>query len=171
MQLRIPGPTPCPPQSLQAMSRQMINHRGGEFAKILNSTTEKLKQLFQTKGDVFLLTASGTGGMEAAVVNTLSPGDRVLSVSNGAFGERFADIAGGYGAEVIRLSFEWGKAVDLDAVEKKLKANGDIKAVMVTHNETSTGMTNRLGDISAVVKKFDKLLLVDAISRDRKSVV
>jgi aspartate aminotransferase-like enzyme len=164
MQLRIPGPTPCPPQSLQAMSRQMINHRGGEFAKILNSTTEKLKQLFQTKGDVFLLTASGTGGMEAAVVNTLSPGDRVLSVSNGAFGERFADIAEGYGAEVIRLNFEWGKAVDLDAVEKTLKADGDIKAVLVTHNETSTGMTNRLGDISTVVKKFDKLLMVDAIS-------
>jgi aspartate aminotransferase-like enzyme len=164
MQLRIPGPTPCPPQSLQAMGRQMINHRGGEFAKILNSTTEKLKQAFQTKGDVFLLTGSGTGGMEAAIVNILSPGDKVLSISNGAFGERFADIAEAYGAEVIRLNFEWGKAVDLDAVEKALKADGDIKAVLATHNETSTGMTNRLGDISAVVKKFDKLLLVDAIS-------
>jgi aspartate aminotransferase-like enzyme len=164
MQLRVPGPTPCPPQSLQAMGRQMINHRGGEFAKILNSTTEKLKQAFQTKGDVFLLTSSGTGGMEAAIVNTLSPGDKVLSISNGAFGERFADIAEGYGAEVIRLSFEWGKAADLDAIEKALKANGAIKAVLATHNETSTGMTNRLVDISAVVKKFDKLLLVDAIS-------
>jgi aspartate aminotransferase-like enzyme len=169
MQLRIPGPTPCPPQSLQAMGRQMINHRGGEFAKILNSTTEKLKQVFQTKGDVFLLTSSGTGGMEAAIVNTLSPGDKVLSISNGAFGERFADIAEGYGAEVIRLNFEWGKAVDLDAVEKVLRKHdsikdGDIKAVLATHNETSTGMTNRLGDISAVVNKFDKLLLVDAIS-------
>jgi len=164
MQLRVPGPTPCPPQALQAMGRQMINHRGEEFAKILNSTTEKLKQAFQTKGDVFLLTSSGTGGMEAAIVNTLSPGDKVLSISNGAFSERFADIAEGYGAEVIHLSFEWGKAVDLDAVEKTLKADGDIKAVLATHNETSTGMTNRLGDISAVVKKFDKLLLVDAIS-------
>jgi aspartate aminotransferase-like enzyme len=169
MQLRIPGPTPCPPQSLQAMGRQMINHRGGEFAKILNSTTEKLKQVFQTRGDVFLLTGSGTGGLEAAIVNTLSPGDKVLSISNGAFCERFADIAEEYGAEVIRLNFEWGKAVDLDAVEKVLRKHdsikdGDIKAVLVTHNETSTGMTNRLGDISAVVNKFDKLLLVDAIS-------
>jgi len=169
MQLRVPGPTPCPPQALQAMSRQMINHRGGEFGEILKSTTEKLKQIFQTKGDVFLLTASGTGGMEAAIVNTLSPGDKVLSISNGAFGERFGDIAEQYGAEVIRLSFEWGKAVDLDAVEKVLRKHdsikdGDIKAVLATHNETSTGMTNRLGDISAVVKKFDKLLLVDAIS-------
>jgi aspartate aminotransferase-like enzyme len=169
MQLRIPGPTPCPPQSLQAMGRQMINHRGGEFAKILNSTTEKLKQVFQTKGDVFLLTGSGTGGLEAAIVNTFSPGDKVLSISNGAFSERFADIAEGYGATVIRLNFEWGKAVDLDAVEKVLRKHnsikdGDIKAVLATHNETSTGMTNRLGDISAVVNKFDKLLLVDAIS-------
>jgi aspartate aminotransferase-like enzyme len=169
MQLRVPGPTPCPPQALQAMGRQMINHRGGEFAKILNSTTEKLKQAFQTKGDVFLLTGSGTGGLEAAIVNTLSPGDKVLSISNGAFGERFADIAEAYGAEVIRLNFEWGKAVDLDAVEKVLRKHdsikdGDIKAVLATHNETSTGMTNRLGDISTVVNKFDKLLLVDAIS-------
>jgi aspartate aminotransferase-like enzyme len=169
MQLRIPGPTPCPPQSLQAMGRQMINHRGGEFAKILNSVTEKLKQVFQTKGDIFLLTGSGTGGLEAAIVNTLSPGDKVLSISNGAFGERFADIAEAYGAEVTRLNFEWGKAVDLDAVEKVLRKHdsikdGDIKAVLATHNETSTGMTNRLGDISTVVNKFDKLLLVDAIS-------
>jgi len=164
MQLRVPGPTPCPPEALQAMGRQMINHRGGEFAAILNSTTEKLKQAFQTKDDVFVLTSSGTGGMEAAIVNTLSPGDKVLSISNGAFSERFADIAEGYGAEVIRLSFEWGKAVDLDAVEKALKADDDIKAVLATHNETSTGMTNRLGDISTVVKKFSKLLLVDAIS-------
>ncbi len=164
MQLRIPGPTPCPPQSLQAMGRQMINHRGGEFAKILNSVTEKLKQAFQTKGDVFLLTGSGTGGLEAAIVNTLSPGDKVLSISNGAFGERFANIAEAYGAEVTRPNFEWGKAVDLDAVEKALKADGNIKAVLATHNETSTGMTNDIKEISTVVKKFDKLLLVDAIS-------
>jgi len=164
MQLRVPGPTPCPPQALKAMGRQMINHRGGEFAKILNSATEKLRQAFQTKGDVFVLTSSGTGGMEAAIVNTLSPGDKVLSISNGAFSERFADIAEGYGAEVIRLSFEWGKAVDLNTVEKTLEADDDIKAILATHNETSTGMTNRLGDISTVVKKFNKLLLVDAIS-------
>jgi aspartate aminotransferase-like enzyme len=164
MQLRVPGPTPCPPQALEAMGRQMINHRGGEFAKILNSTTEKLKQVFQTKGDVFLLTASGTGGMEAAIVNTLSPGDKVLSISNGFFGDRFGDIAKQYGAEIIRLNLEWGKPVGLDAVEKALKADGDIKAVLATHNETSTGMTNDLKEISAVVNKFDKLLIVDAIS-------
>jgi aspartate aminotransferase-like enzyme len=163
MQLRIPGPTPCPPQALEAMGRQMINHRGGEFGKILNSITGKLKQAFQTKGDVFILTASGTGGLEAAVVNTLSPGDKVLSLANGFFGERFADIAEVYGAEVIRLNFEWGKPVSPDATEKALKVDGNIKAVLATHNETSTGVTNDIKEISAVVKKFDKLLLVDAI--------
>ncbi|MDH4068521.1 MAG: alanine--glyoxylate aminotransferase family protein [Dehalococcoidia bacterium] len=164
MQLRIPGPTPCPPQALEAMARQMMNHRGPEFGKILNSITEKLKQAFQTKGDVFVLTASGTGGLEAAIVNTLSPGDKVLSLANGVFAERFADIAEKYGAEVAHLNFEWGKPVSLDAVEEALRTDGNIKAVLATHNETSTGMTNDIKEISAVVEKFDKLLLVDAIS-------
>ena len=164
MQLRIPGPTPCPPQALQAMKKQMINHRGKEFGEILNSVTTKLKQVFQTTGDVFLLTSSGTGGLEAAIVNILSPGDRVLAISCGAFGDRFGDIAEQYGAKVKRLNFEWGKPVDPEAVSQVLRANDDIKAVLVTHNETSTGITNDLGKISSVVKQFDKLFLVDAIS-------
>jgi len=163
-QLRIPGPTPLPSEVLQTLSRQMINHRGPEFAQIINGITDKLKQLFQTQNDVFLLTNSGTGGLEAAIVNTLSPGDKVLSVSNGAFAERFATIVGLFGAEVIPLRFEWGKAVDADAVRQALQANPEVKAVLVTHNETSTGLTNDLASISSVVKEFDKLLLVDAIS-------
>jgi aspartate aminotransferase-like enzyme len=163
-QLRIPGPTPCPDKVLQAMSLQMINHRGPQFAQILADVTTKLKQLFQTKGDVFLLTGSGTGGLEAAIVNTLSPGDKVLSVSIGVFGERFATIAEQFSAEVIPLRFEWGKAADADAVRQTLKAEPKIKAVLVTHNETSTGVTNDLASISSAVKELDKLLLVDAIS-------
>ncbi|MFC1592743.1 pyridoxal-phosphate-dependent aminotransferase family protein [Candidatus Omnitrophota bacterium] len=163
-QLRIPGPTPCPNDVLQAMTKQMINHRGEEFGQIQNGVTANLKQLFQTKGDVFLLTASGTGGLEAAIVNTLSPGDKVLSVSIGVFGERFARIAEQYGAEVIPLRFEWGKPADIDAIRQALKAEPKITAVLVTHNETSTGVTNDLASISSTVKEFDKLLLVDAIS-------
>ena len=163
-QLRIPGPTPCPADVLQAMTKQMINHRGDEFGQILNEITAKLKQVFQTKGDVFLLTSSGTGGLEAAIVNTLSPGDKVLSISIGVFGERFATIAEQFGAEVIPLGFEWGKAADADAVRQALQAEPKIKAVLVTHNETSTGVTNDLASISSAVKEFDKLLLVDAIS-------
>jgi aspartate aminotransferase-like enzyme len=163
-QLRIPGPTPCPNEVLQVMSRQMINHRGPQFGQILADVTAKLKQLFQTKSDVFLLTGSGTGGLEATIVNTLSPGDKVLSVSIGVFGERFGAIAEKFGAEVVPLRFEWGTAADADAVRRALKAEPKIKAVLVTHNETSTGVTNDLASISSIVKEFDKLLLVDAIS-------
>ena len=162
--LRIPGPTPCPPEVLQAMTKQMINHRGEEFTQVLNKVTDQLKQLFQTRNDLYLLTGSGTGGLEAAIVNTLSPGDKVLSVSIGVFGDRFATIAQQFGAEVTPLSFEWGKAADVEAVRKALQADAAIKAVLVTHNETSTGVTNDLGAISSVVKGFGKLLLVDAIS-------
>jgi len=162
--LRIPGPTPCPADVLRAMARQMINHRGPEFAQILHDVTAKLKQLFQTKGDVFLLTCSGTGGLEAAIVNTLSPGDKVLSVSVGFFGERFASIAEQFGAEVIPLRYEWGRVADVDEIRRALQAEPRIKAVLITHNETSTGVTNDLASISSVVKEADKLLLVDAIS-------
>jgi aspartate aminotransferase-like enzyme len=164
MQLRIPGPTPCPDKVLQAMTRQMINHRGKDFAEIIHDLTARLQELFQTKDDVFILTCSGTGGMEAAIVNTLSPGDKVLAVSNGAFGDRFADIAAQFGAEVKRLPFEWGHPVDPQAVRQALREDPVIKAVLVTHNETSTGITNDLASISATIKEFDKLLLVDAVS-------
>ena len=164
MQLRIPGPTPCPPDVLKEVGRQQINHRGKEFGEIINKATAQLKQVFQTKNDVFILTGSGTGSMEAAIVNTLSPGDKVLSASNGVFGDRFASIAKTYGADVTELKFEWGKPIDPDAVRKALKDDPKIMAVLVTHNETSTGVTSELKDVSAVVKEFDKLLLVDAIS-------
>ncbi|MBI2305189.1 MAG: alanine--glyoxylate aminotransferase family protein [Chloroflexi bacterium] len=164
MELRIPGPTPCPPAVLEAMTKQMINHRGREFSQIFTEITARLKDFFQTKGDVLLLTGSGTGGLEAAVANCFSPGDKVLAVSNGAFGDRFAAITQVFGAQVQRLNFPWGAAVDPEGVRQALNENPDVKGVLVTHNETSTGITNDLQSISAVVKEFDKLLLVDAIS-------
>jgi len=162
--LRVPGPTPLPDEVLKTMSRQMINHRSPEFQQIQESVITDLQKLSQTKNDIFLLTGSGTGGLEAGVVNTMSPGDKVLSVSIGVFGDRFAAIAKKFGAEVIPLSFEWGQAADPDEVAKALKAEPGIKTVLVTHNETSTGVTNDLKAISAVVKEADKLLVVDAIS-------
>ena len=164
MQLRIPGPTPCPDEVLKAIGRQMINHRGKEFVEITNRITPKLKQCFQTKNDLVILSTSGTGGLESAIVNTLSPGDKVLSVSIGIFGDRFADIAKTYGAEVTSLKYEWGQAAKPDDVRKALKENPGVKAVLVTHNETSTGTTNPLKEIAKAVKEFDKLLLVDAVS-------
>ena len=163
--LRIPGPTPIPEQVLEASSRQMVNHRGPEFKEILLRTTEQLQQLFVTTNDLLILTASGTGAMEAAVVNTLSPGDRVLAVSIGVFGERLAQLPRTYGADVQVLSVEYGKAVDPEEVRKALQADPAIKAVLITHNETSTGVTNDLESVSKIVKgEFDKLLIVDAVS-------
>lgn len=162
--LRIPGPTPCPPEVLQAMTKQMINHRGSEFSDMLAGVTANLKTLFQTKNDLLCLSGSGTGGMEAAIVNMLSPGDKVLSVSCGVFGDRFASIAQTFGAEVTSLKFDQGIAVDPKAVGEALQKNPGIKAVLVTHNETSTGITNDLASIAKIVKDQDKLLIVDAIS-------
>lgn len=164
MQLRIPGPTPLPPQVLAAMSRQMINHRGKEFSEIIQQLTRKLQVFFQTKNDVLLLTSSGTGGMEAAVVNTMSPGDGVLCISNGFFGDRFSDIARAFGADITMLGFEWGKPIDIDAVRRALNQTARIKAVMVVHNETSTGVANDVAAIASIAREFDKLILVDAIS-------
>ncbi|MDY6917658.1 MAG: alanine--glyoxylate aminotransferase family protein [Chloroflexota bacterium] len=164
MQLRIPGPTPLPDEILQAMARPMINHRGPEFVEMFRGATADLKEVFQTKSDVLILTGSGTGGLEAAVVNTLSPGDEIVSLSNGVFAERFASIAEEFGARVHRIQFEWGRAVDPDEVRKALSQHTSAKTVLVTHNETSTGVTSDLQAVSAVVREFDKLLLVDAIS-------
>jgi aspartate aminotransferase-like enzyme len=162
--LRIPGPTPVPQEVLEAGARPMINHRGRPFAAMLDRINKRLQEFFQTSNEVLVLTASGTGAMEAAVVNTLSPGDKVLNVSIGAFGNRFATIAETYGAEVTRLDYEWGTAADPEDVRRALADNAGIKAVLVTHNETSTGVTNPLEEIAGVVREADKLLVVDAIS-------
>lgn len=163
-QLRVPGPTPCPPEVLKASAWQMINHRGAEFHEIITQVTEDMKKVFQTKNDLLLLTGSGTGGLESAVVNLFSPGDKVLSVSIGVFGDRWAGIAKTFGVDVISHKVEWGKAADPDAVKKAINENPGIKAVFITHNETSTGVTNDLKSLAKAVKDAGKLLVVDAIS-------
>ena len=142
----------------------MMNHRGPEFADIMKRVTDGLNWVFGVSSDVLTVTASGTGGLEAAVVNVLSPGDRVLAVSIGVFGNRLASIAETYGAEVVRYELEWGAAADADEVARRLDADPSIKAVLVTHNETSTGVTNPLEEIAAVVRKCDPLLIVDGVS-------
>jgi aspartate aminotransferase-like enzyme len=145
----------------------MIDHRGPEFAAMLQDVTRRLKLYFQTTNDVLVLTASGTGALEAAVVNTLFPGDRVLSVTGGAFGDRFAEIASAFGADVVRLDVTWGQAVDPEAISRTLDTQGPFKAVLVTHNETSTGVTNDLAAVAGVVRAAgaaSPLLLVDGIS-------
>ncbi|MEX2598611.1 MAG: alanine--glyoxylate aminotransferase family protein, partial [Dehalococcoidia bacterium] len=163
--LRLPGPTPVPDDVVQAMSKPMIDHRGVTFADMLKRVSANLKRAFQTENDVYVLTSSGTGAMEAAVVNTLSPGQRVLAVTVGNFGDRFSKIASAYGASVNELKFPEGEAADPERIRQALKDDPDVTAVLITHNETSTGITNDLETISAIVKKeFNKLLLVDAVS-------
>ena len=152
MNLRIPGPIPVPDDILEEMSGPMINHRGPMYKEILFRVTDRLKQVFDTRGDVWILTSSGTGAMEAAIVNTLSPGDKVICATAGSFGDRFGEIAGIFGAEVVTLEFPWGTVVDPDELRRSLRENGDAKAVLVTHNETSTGVTMDLEAMAAVVK-------------------
>ena len=165
MNLRIPGPTPVPDDILRSGARQMIDHRGPEFQSVLSNVTEGLKKVFGTDGDLLVLTGSGTSAMEAAVVNTLSSGDKVLAVSIGVFGNRFADIASVYGVDVQRLNYEFGEAASSADIATLLHQDPDIKAVMVTHNETSTGVTNDIRAIAKVVKQDpSRLLLIDAVS-------
>jgi predicted phosphoserine aminotransferase len=164
--LRIPGPTSLPDAVREAGSWQMINHRGPEFADLLGRTERRIQPFFGTHQQVLFLTCSGSGGLEAAIVNTLSPGDRVLAVTIGAFGDRFAKIAGTYGADVTRLDVEWGHAADPAAVAAALRANPGYRAVLVTHNETSTGVMNPLEAIAAAIHEAspETLILVDAVS-------
>ena len=164
--LRIPGPTALPPSVREAGGRQMVNHRGEEFKALLHRVEAGMKPYFGTEHEVILLTCAGTGALEAAVVNTLSPGDPVLAVTMGAFGDRFAKIAEVYGAAVTKLEVEWGRAAEVAAVREAAAGIAGLKAVLLTHNETSTGVTNDIGALAAAVREVapDALLLVDAIS-------
>ncbi len=161
--LMIPGPTPVPDAVLESVARHPIGHRTPEFSKVVQDVIQDLKWLGQTENDVFVLTASGTGGMEAAIANTISPGDKVLSLICGVFGERWAKVAEAFGAEVERMNVEPGTAIDAKAVEQKL-ASTKFKAVTITHNETSTGVINDLQAIVAAAKKHDALSIVDAVT-------
>lgn len=166
LNLRIPGPTPLPAEVLEALAQPMIGHRSHAFSILHREVIAGLKEMLRTKNDTFVLASSGTGGLEAAVVNTLSPGDKVLSVSIGYFGDRFRTIARTYGVEIVPLDYEWGTAADPADIGAALAQHPDVKAVLVTHNETSTGVTNPLKEIATTVKSGYPfpLLLVDAVS-------
>ena len=162
--LLTPGPTPLPPEVCEAQSRPIIHHRTPQFQAVLKEVTDGLKYVFQTSGDVMILTASGTGAMEAAVVNLLSAGDTAITVEGGKFGERWTELCSAYGIKPEVIKVEWGKAVDPREIERKLKANPAIKAVFTTLCETSTGVSNDIKAIGEVVKGSDAVLVVDAIS-------
>src|SRR6185312_9125485 len=158
--------TPIPPAVAEAMARPMINHRGPEFAAMLARITEQLQHFFQTTQPVLGFPASGSGAMEAAVVNSFSPGDVALSVTCGAFGNRLAKIATAFGVNVTRLDVEWGHAADPDAVAQALAALPNVRGVLLTQNETSTGVTNDIQALARVIREQQKdaLILVDAVS-------
>ena len=162
--LLAPGPTPVPPEALLAMAMPIIHHRAPDFLPVLDSAKKGLQWLYQTKNDVLILCSTGTGGMDGTVSNFLSPGDDVLVINGGKFGERWTKICQAYGMKVEEIVVEWGYAAKPDAVEAALKKNPKIKAVFVQANETSTGVYHDVKSIAAVVKKTDALFVVDAIS-------
>ncbi|KAB3535212.1 alanine--glyoxylate aminotransferase family protein [Alkaliphilus pronyensis] len=162
----LPGPVYTPERIRNAMSKQMVERRGEDIKQLSKELIRDLKKVFKTERDVLFFVASGTGGMELALVNTLSPGDKVLALSCGNFGDRFADIAVAMGLNVVVERFPSGKPVDIDCVRKILQKDEekDIKAVLITHNETSTGVVNDLEAISQLTREHGALSLVDAVS-------
>ena len=162
--LLTPGPTPLPPKVSEAMARPIIHHRTPQFQAILKEATEGLKYVYQTENNVFILASSGTGVMEAAVINLLSPQDSALTVQGGKFGERWTEICKAYNINTEIIDVEWGKAVDPAQIQKRLKANPKIKAVFTTLCETSTGVVNDIPAIGKVIKDTEAVLVVDAIS-------
>lgn len=159
-----PGPTPLPEEVRLAQAREIIHHRSEGFAKVFQEVRQGLKYVFQTEEEVLLLTASGTGAMEAVVANLFSSGDRVLVVRGGKFGERWGEIAAAFGLEVIPLDIEWGSAVSPDLIREELAKDSGIKAVFTQLVETSTGVVYDIEAIAKVVKETEAVLIVDAIS-------
>ena len=163
----IPGPTPVPESVLSALSRHPIGHRSAEFQAIIKKTTEQLKWLHQTKNDVLTITGSGTAAMEAGIINTLSKGDKVICGENGKFGERWVKIAKTYGLDVEVIQAKWGKALKPTDFKEILEADvkKEIKAVILTHSETSTGVLNDLEKISEYIKNHGKAIsIIDCVT-------
>ncbi|KZE39674.1 class V aminotransferase [Bhargavaea cecembensis] len=163
--LRHPGPTPIPKKVELAMAQDMISHRSAEFVELYRETTERVKPVFGTKQDILLLPSGGTAALEAAVVNITSPGDEVVVVTVGAFGDYFVSICEKYGLNVHKLQKEWGEACTKEELGDFLKTLSNIKAVFVTYNETSTGVLNPVGQLGEAVREHsDAIFIVDGVS-------
>jgi aspartate aminotransferase-like enzyme len=158
-----PGPTPIPNEVALAMAETMIHHRTPQFNKIFDEARDGLKKLFGTKNDVLILASSGTGAMEAAVANLFSPGDKVLVINGGKFGERWLNISNAFGLNPIEMKVEWGQAVKVADVEKQLKANPDIQGVMIQASETSTTVLHPIKEIAELTQN-GPLFLVDGVT-------
>jgi aspartate aminotransferase-like enzyme len=166
LMLMIPGPTPVPENVLLALAKHPMGHRSGEFIQIQADVTENLKWLFQTTNELLLLTASGTGAMEAGIINFFSPGDRVLIIHNGKFGERWVLVSKAFGLDVVEITAPWGQPINPADVQAALADDSAkaIKGVIITHSETSTGVINDLETINKHVKAHGALIIVDAVT-------
>jgi aspartate aminotransferase-like enzyme len=166
LMLMIPGPTPVPENVLLALAKHPMGHRSGEFIQIQADVTENLKWLFQTTNELLLLTASGTGAMEAGIINFFSPGDRVLVIHNGKFGERWVLVSKAFGLDVVEVTAPWGQPINPADVQAALNADSAkaIKGVIITHSETSTGVINDLETINKHVQAHGALIIVDAVT-------
>lgn len=162
--LLTPGPTPLPPEVSSALAKPIIHHRTTEYSELFTEANKGLKYLFQTEEDVFMFASSGTGAMEASVVNLLSPKDKVIVVEAGKFGERWLELCTAFGLEIVPVHVEWGKAVSPSEIEKLLKENSDTKAVFTTLCETSTGVKTDIRAITGITGKTNAVIVVDAIS-------
>lgn len=164
--LLLPGPTPVPDRVLRAMNRPMINHRGPEFRDILFDVSRGVKSFYGTDQNLLIYPSSGTGVLEASIVNFVSPGDKVLAVSIGVFGDRFAAIAENFGAQVEKISFKWGQAADPNLIREVIQKDREkqIKAIVITHNETSTGVYNDIKAVKEALHDHPALLMVDCVS-------
>jgi aspartate aminotransferase-like enzyme len=159
-----PGPTPVPPEVLAAMAKPIVHHRGPDFKPVYRRCLDRLAEVFRTRSEVLMFTSSGTGALEAAVANLCSPGDRIVVVSAGYFGERWAAIGRNYSCEVDELRYEWGENPSADDLSARLGELGGASAVFVTQSETSTGVVADVRALAAAAKESGALVCVDAIS-------
>ncbi len=163
--LLAPGPTAIPPEILLAMAEPILHHRNPLFEAVVAEVRENLKWLFGTKNEVLIFASSGTGAMEGAVTNMLSPGDKAICVKSGKFGERWANICKAYGVQPLNIDIPWGDILEPAEVEKVLKANPDVKAIYATTTETSTGARFPIQEIAAIVRNYpNSIMVLDAIT-------
>jgi aspartate aminotransferase-like enzyme len=159
-----PGPTSVPPEVLAALAEPVVHHRGPDYRALFGECLERLRAVFRTEHEVLLFSSSGTGAMESAVANLCSPGDRVIVVSAGAFGERWRALASAYGADVQAVEYEWGETPQVDDLAARLNEVGGAKAVYLTHSETSTGVVADVQALAAAARAAGALVVVDGVS-------
>jgi aspartate aminotransferase-like enzyme len=162
--LLTPGPTPVPPEVLAELAKPIIHHRERDYREIYEQSLARLAEIYRTENDVLMFTNSGTGGLESAVANLTSPGDRQLVLSAGNFGERWASIAKAFGADLVHARLEWGETPEPDDLSNALADAGDVRVVYLTHSETSTGVVCDVQGLAAVAKEAGAIVVVDAVS-------